>query len=278
MTRQANKGAAANRRPAGQSDGSGNLFATVAADRAFPAAVPELIVSRHPAHMHVRTFINFASLVVGLLSASVLPAADTATVPELRGGDVLLCQPYPYRTVTNTSRTVYQIARLSFTSVRSFQQKHDLKADGIIGPLTQRRVDAEYQRRFGQAATTNRTTLSVSVQPVATTTGITATVTVRGVATPVRIVGSLTFDESRGFRFADPTASLHTKTCLRRGDLVSFGGRRASVALIQQQALMTGSTELPALATGESGRLFASIIYLSADLTERVADADAPLQ
>ena len=36
------KSAAANRRPAGQSDGSGNLFATVAADRAFPAAVAEL--------------------------------------------------------------------------------------------------------------------------------------------------------------------------------------------------------------------------------------------
>ena len=33
---------AANRRPAGQSDGSGNLAATVAADRAFPAAVAEL--------------------------------------------------------------------------------------------------------------------------------------------------------------------------------------------------------------------------------------------
>ena len=39
---QANQSAAANRRPAGQSDGSGNLFATVAADRAFPAAVAEL--------------------------------------------------------------------------------------------------------------------------------------------------------------------------------------------------------------------------------------------
>ena len=37
-----NHGAAANRRPAGQSSGSGNLFATVAADRAFPAAVAEL--------------------------------------------------------------------------------------------------------------------------------------------------------------------------------------------------------------------------------------------
>jgi hypothetical protein len=37
-----NKGAAANRRPAGQPDGSDNLLATVAADLAFPAAVAEL--------------------------------------------------------------------------------------------------------------------------------------------------------------------------------------------------------------------------------------------
>ena len=37
-----NQGAAANRRPAGPSAGSGNLSAIVAADRAFPAAVAEL--------------------------------------------------------------------------------------------------------------------------------------------------------------------------------------------------------------------------------------------
>src|SRR6478609_4873200 len=37
-----NQSAAANRRPAGQLDGSGNLPAIVAADRAFPAAVAEL--------------------------------------------------------------------------------------------------------------------------------------------------------------------------------------------------------------------------------------------
>jgi hypothetical protein len=37
-----NKGAAANRRPAGQSDGSENLSTIVAADRAFPAAVAGL--------------------------------------------------------------------------------------------------------------------------------------------------------------------------------------------------------------------------------------------
>jgi len=39
---QSNKNAAANRRPAGQVDGSDNLSATVAAARAFPAAVAEL--------------------------------------------------------------------------------------------------------------------------------------------------------------------------------------------------------------------------------------------
>jgi hypothetical protein len=38
----ANQGAAANRRPAAQSSGSKNLSATVATDRAFPAAVAEL--------------------------------------------------------------------------------------------------------------------------------------------------------------------------------------------------------------------------------------------
>ena len=37
-----NQGVAANRRPAGQSDGADDLPATVAADRAFPAAVAEL--------------------------------------------------------------------------------------------------------------------------------------------------------------------------------------------------------------------------------------------
>jgi hypothetical protein len=37
-----NQSAAANRRPAGQSDGSDNLAGTVAADRSFPAAVAEL--------------------------------------------------------------------------------------------------------------------------------------------------------------------------------------------------------------------------------------------
>jgi hypothetical protein len=47
MKSESPKGAAANRRPALQPDGSGNLFAIVAADRAFPAAVAELGRSAH---------------------------------------------------------------------------------------------------------------------------------------------------------------------------------------------------------------------------------------
>ena len=40
--KSANKVGGANHRPAGQSDGSSNLSATVAANRAFPAAIAEL--------------------------------------------------------------------------------------------------------------------------------------------------------------------------------------------------------------------------------------------
>jgi len=42
QTRMPNKVTGANSRPAGQLDGSGNLAAIVATDRAFPAAVAEL--------------------------------------------------------------------------------------------------------------------------------------------------------------------------------------------------------------------------------------------
>ncbi len=42
MTHESGPASTLQRRPAGQADGSGNLSAIVAADRAFPAAVAEL--------------------------------------------------------------------------------------------------------------------------------------------------------------------------------------------------------------------------------------------
>lgn len=64
-----NQSAAANRRPAGQSDGSDNLPATLAADRAFPAAVAEL-PSRCCSHPMNKEAILFHERVTHPLLAS----------------------------------------------------------------------------------------------------------------------------------------------------------------------------------------------------------------
>ena len=57
-----NQSAAANRRPAGQSDGSGNLVAIIAGDRAFPAAVAELVGVEFKSYAHQipRSFLRAA--------------------------------------------------------------------------------------------------------------------------------------------------------------------------------------------------------------------------
>jgi hypothetical protein len=77
-----NQSAAANRRPAGQLDGSGNLSAIVAADRAFPAAVAEL-VRRNVwwflvfGCMYEEIHFHFCRLVGGCgIGTVVLPDAD----------------------------------------------------------------------------------------------------------------------------------------------------------------------------------------------------------
>ena len=53
--------------------------------------------------MHTGRAFNFASVVFLLGPAVCLAGAQSGSVPELRTGDVLLCEPYPYRTVTHTN-------------------------------------------------------------------------------------------------------------------------------------------------------------------------------
>jgi hypothetical protein len=53
-----NQGAAVNRRPAGQSSGSANLSAALAADRGFPAAVAELGRSPKTITRHARGTVS----------------------------------------------------------------------------------------------------------------------------------------------------------------------------------------------------------------------------
>ncbi len=81
-----NQSAAANRRPAGQADGSDNLAATVAAGRAFPAAVAELgslggvtifTVNHQPNTKHMKRYkvIRIIGVVLLVLSAAMITIA-----------------------------------------------------------------------------------------------------------------------------------------------------------------------------------------------------------
>ena len=73
--------AASNRRPAGQADGSGNLLATVAADRAFPAAVAELGLGRFAPCAFSRSFF---SLRLWLGAVAPLPRRQPAAQFSMR--------------------------------------------------------------------------------------------------------------------------------------------------------------------------------------------------
>jgi hypothetical protein len=84
-----NQSGAANRRPAGQSDSSGNLLATVAADRAFPAAVAEL--GRYASQRRNAACLSLLCLV--LISVAVTSGCATcgrSSVPprEKKSGDI----------------------------------------------------------------------------------------------------------------------------------------------------------------------------------------------
>ncbi len=83
-----------------------------------------------------------------LVVCTVWAADIKLAVPELEKGDILLCEEYPYRSVKNTSRTVYHLARLGFANVTSFQDAHGLKADGVLGPNTQQKAESEFNRQF----------------------------------------------------------------------------------------------------------------------------------
>src|SRR3972149_6252413 len=73
-------------------------------------------------------------------------------LPALQSGDILLCDGFPKRTVTGTDVTMYQLARLGYSSVRAFQEEKGLKVDGVIGPQTQGKVEQEFNRSFASLA------------------------------------------------------------------------------------------------------------------------------
>jgi len=93
--------------------------------------------------------IKTTAIVVAMLSG--LAFAEGHSIPALTDGDVLFSREYPYRTVRSTAWTLYQMARLGFSSVRDFQDHHSLTADNVIGPATQNAVSVAFQKAFGTA-------------------------------------------------------------------------------------------------------------------------------
>lgn len=87
----------------------------------------------------------------------------------------------------------------------------------------------------------NSVLLVAFVQTVATTTNI----TVRNrAAESVRILGTLGYDETRGFHFADPIAWVGDEPCVRQGGKVVCGGRAAAAVPARGESEMTGSGAL----------------------------------
>jgi len=131
----ANQGAAANRRPALQSGSSDNLFATVAADRAFPAAVAEL--GRWAALKPVRMKTTLLRLVVAssLLTVCQGFAQNLLSKFELQPFVFVSNQLSTARIVMGTTnRQVTQISLVATQIVDWFSNETVILRDDGIPP------------------------------------------------------------------------------------------------------------------------------------------------
>jgi hypothetical protein len=123
-----NHGAPANRRPALQSDASDNLSATLAADRAFPAAVADL--GRLAAdRLSMKFAVILATMLltcVGCRSHTVMPESSR-TIPGF-GGRALSQRPHPTHLIRglaapgagNFGRRVFEVGNHRFTEIDDF--------------------------------------------------------------------------------------------------------------------------------------------------------------
>ena len=227
---------------------------------------------------------RIAMLAIAMLVACTTWAAEVkSSVPELKKGDVLLCAEYPYRTVKNTSRTVYQLARLGFTNVTSFQDAHGLKTDGVIGPSTQQKVESEFNKQFNvnpqKYAELNM--LSLSVSSKLTESKIAVTVTMRNESDDsLRIVGRITYNPDARFLFVDPILPLRSTVSTRKGDLIGCGsGPSAEVLLCSKGTIIKSSTQVTAidslskLQPNQSGSMNIGTTYIDSTLSTGTVSA-----
>ena len=151
-----NEGAAANRRLALPSDGSDNLSATLAADRAFPAAVAELVWAT--SHSMPFTPFHFG------------PAAALKAVAPARFSFTLFC----YSQVVTDLESGFYLFRGEYPVHRFFHTYLGATIVGFVCALTGRPIcqlalrvcraafPASFARLFGRSATISWTVAFVS--------------------------------------------------------------------------------------------------------------------
>jgi len=198
-------------------------------------------------------------------------------LPALQAGDILLCDGFPKRTVTGTDVTMYHLARLRYSSVRTFQKDTGLKVDGIIGPQTQGKVEDEFNRTFGplaRAQTNAPLALTAEVITNAAMASLRLTISDQ-LNTPVRIVGVLATDRDDRLTFSAPALSVRESFCRHNPNtgIVGCGGGShetkmcPSGTVIEPGASIQCSTHVSRLAKNEDGSVVVWLHYLTWDGT-----------
>lgn len=230
---------------------------------------------------------NAIFVILILVFCTVWTADAKELAPELKKGDILLCNEYTYRTVKNTSRTVYQIARLGFTNVKSFQDANGLKADGVIGPKTQQKSESEFNKQFNLKPQkyTELNKLSLSVSSELTDSSIAVIIIMRNESEePLRIVGRIAYDVDGNFLFRDPILTLvlsySTRVSTRKGDRIACGSGPllevmmcAKDTMIKPSQQVSVTASIPKLEDNQSGALKIGTAYINSTLSTGVESA-----
>ena len=216
------------------------------------------------------------SILIALCAAAA--AQDRSPLlPALQPGDILLCEGFPKRTSTGTEVTMYQLARLGYSSVTVYQQDAGLKVDGIIGPHTQGKVEEAFNRTFGplaRAQTNAPLALTAEVITNAAMASLRLAVS-NQLDTPVRIVGVLATDREDRLTFSTPALSVRERYCRHnpKTGIVGCGGGSHKTELcssgtaIRAGASLQCSTPISRLDPNENGSVSVDVQYLTADGT-----------
>lgn len=225
---------------------------------------------------NIRPFLLLYSALVQIMRLPVTSTNPDSTLPELKNGDIVLFQPYPYRTIPDASRTVFQISRLGYDSIRDFQKKQNLVVDNIVGLNTRKQAEELYTKHFSNTPRVDKKFASLFLSNEMLVANDTSFVilTLKNVGNEkIRLLGTVTYDLRGKVTFADPYIAISTWVSSRNGNLVACGpGPSAFVEFAKDFEIAEGSSikrkvEMPKLGDNQHGVLHVEVEYLDSNLS-----------